>query len=157
MSNPQEITVSTRGRPKKDAAPLKKGRSSWKPASVTEVINKEDGYRYRWANKNPDNLAKKEAEGWETVSKITSDKSLNVPSGKINDGANLSSIQEKHDVILQRLPEELALERDDYYQSETNRRTAGLTAHVKKEIGKEGAASHGEITISSRTGTQVID
>lgn len=157
MSNPQDILVSTRGRPKKDAAPLKKGRSSWKPASVTEVINKEDGYRYRWANKNADNLAKKAAEGWETVSGITGDNANPLSSGRINDGKNLSSTQEKHDVILQRIPEDLALERDDYYQSETQRRTAGLTAHVKKEINKGGAPAHGNITISSRMGEQVID
>lgn len=155
MSN--DISVSTRGRPKKDATPLKKGRSTWKPASVTDVINKEDGYRYRWANKTADNLAKKEAEGWETVSSLQSDRVSPTDSGKINEGRSLSSVYEKHDVILQRIPEESALARDAYYQEETQRRTSGLTAHVKKEINKGGAPSHGEITISSRTGTQIID
>lgn len=145
--------MSKLGRP-----PLKKGNTSWKPASVTDVTNKEDGYRYRWSNKNPDNLAKKEAEGWETVSKLTSDKAT--PSNdRIQDGKNLSSAYEKHDVILQRIPEELAQGRDEYFQNETQRRTAGLTAHLKKEIKDKGgnAPVHGDITISSRQGTQVIE
>ena len=77
--------------------------------------------------------------------------------GRIEEGAKLTSIYEKHDLVLQRIPEERALERDAYYNNETERRTAGLTAHIKKDLGKEGAASHGDITISSRNGTNVID
>lgn len=139
------------GRPKQDS--LKKGNSSWKPASVTEVINKEPGYRYRWANKHPDNLAKKKLEGWETVSGIMSDNSV-APEPRINDGKPLSSIHEKHDLILQRIPEEVAKERDRYHDELNERRIEGLTAHVKEDLRKEGAASHGEITISSRRGAQ---
>lgn len=148
MEEPKRI-----GRP-----PLKKGKPSWKPASVTDVVDKEDGYRYRWSNKDGDNLAKKEAEGWETVSRLTSDKAK--PSEeRFQDGKNLSSTYEKHDVVLQRIPEELASERDAYFQNETQRRTAGLTAHLKKEIKEKGANApvHGNITISSRSGTQVIE
>lgn len=138
--------------------PLKKGKASWKPASVTDVTEKEDGFRYRWSNKGADNLAKKEAEGWETVSRLSSDKSK--PSeDRIQDGKNLSSTYEKHDVILQRIPEELAEGRDEYFNNETQRRTAGLTAHLKKEMKEKGggATIHGDITISSRKGTQVIE
>lgn len=142
------------GRPKQEA--LKKGNSSWKPASVTDVANKEAGYRYRWSGKTPDNLAKKQAEGWETVSGLQSDQATPYGVGKIEDGKSLSSVYEKHDLVLQRIPEAVAQERDAYYNGETERRTAGLTAHIKKEIGKEGAETHGDITISSRNGTQVI-
>lgn len=137
--------------------PLKKGKTSWKPASVTDVVNKEDGYRYRWSNKSPDNLHKKSLEGWETVSAINGG---NISVGdRIQDGKNLSSTFEKHDVILQRIPEETAKQRDDYFDNETQRRTAGLTAHLKKEIRDKGdnAPVHGNITISSRKGTQVIE
>lgn len=143
------------GRPKQDT--LKKGNSSWKPASVTDVINKEAGYRYRWSEKSTDNLFKKQAEGWETVNGLQGDAVKPDQPNRIDGGAKMTSIYEKHDLILQRIPEDLALERDAYYNNETARRTSGLTAHVKKEIGKEGAQSHGDITISSRLGTQVID
>lgn len=131
--------------------PSKKGNSSWKPASVTEVTNKEDGYRYRWSNKTPDNLAKKQLEGWETVSAIKGDNS-EAPEPRINDGTSLTSVNEKHDVILQRIPEELAQERDGYFENVNKRRVEGLTAHIKDDLKKEGANAHGEITISSRKG-----
>jgi hypothetical protein len=136
---------------------LKKGNSSWTPASLLDVANKEPGYRYRWSNKNPDNLSKKNAEGWETVSAIQSPTTQAVENNYINDGKQLTSVTQKHDCILQRIPEEVALERDAYYNNESERRIAGLTAHVKKDLGKAGAVTHGDITISSRKGTQVIE
>lgn len=140
--------------------PLKKGKSSWKPASVTDVIDKEDGYRYRYIRKDADNVSKKEAEGWEVVSRgLSSDKSKPLEE-RFQDGKQLTSTYEKHDLILTRIPEETALERDAYYNNETQRRTMGLTAHLKKEINKatgNRADTHGNITISSRQGTQIIE
>lgn len=135
---------------------IKKGKPTWKPASVTDVVDKEEGYRYRWCNKDADNLAHKAVEGWETVSRLSSDKAKPTEE-RMLDGKNLSSTYEKHDVLLMRIPEELAQERDAYFANESQRRTAGLTAHLKKEVAKVGAGTHGEITISSRQGTQVIE
>jgi hypothetical protein len=129
------------------SAPLKKGKSSWKPASVTDVTNKEAGYRYRWVNKDPDNLAKKAAEGWENVPESDS---AQASEPRIEDGKSLTSVNEKRDVILQRIPEELALERDAYMNDKSAKRMSGLTAHIKKDLSKEGADMHGDITISSR-------
>lgn len=143
--------ISKRGRPK-----LKKGKSSWTPASLNEFSDKEDGYRYRMSRKDPDNLAKKAQEGWETVSKLNADTKYDDPE-RIEDGKGLTSVLEGRDWVLQRIPEETAKKRDEYYNGETERRVSGLTAHVKKEIGKTGGQAHGEITISSRNGTQVID
>ena len=139
------------GRPKSQKLELKKGKPSWKPASVTDVTNKEPGYRYRWANKLADNLAKKVAEGWETVSGITSDRAKAVDDGKIDSGNRLTSGYEKHDVILQRIPEEIAQERDAYHNDKVRKQTLGLTSHFKNEIRDKGgnAPVHGEITISS--------
>lgn len=148
-SNPQENT------PKQGA--LKKGRPSWTPASLNEFTGKEDGYRYRMSRKEANNLAKKAAEGWENVSSVQGANTKHVDTGRMDDGVNLTSVQEGHDWVLQRIPEDLAQGRDEYYNGESQRRVQGLTAHVKKEIGREGAATHGDITISSRMGTQVID
>lgn len=144
----------------KSTNPPKKGRPSWKPASVTDVANKEPGYRYRWSNKTPDNLAKKEAEGWETVSGVTSDQAQAVSDHKMDSGKNLTSVHEKRDVILQRIPEETAQQRDAYMNEKTQKRTLGLTAHLKKEIRTNAgnAPLHGNITISSlKGGEQIID
>lgn len=148
------IEVRKPGRP----PAVKKGKTSWKPASVTDVVDKEDGYRYRWSNKDADNLHRKQAEGWETVSPLSSDKASPAEE-RFQDGKKLTSINEKHDCVLQRIPEELAQERDAYFNEQSARRTAGLTSHLKKEMKDKGgnAPVHGDITISSRLGTQVID
>lgn len=144
------------GRPKQEDT-LRKGHSSWKPASLNEFTDKEPGYRYRMVNKDPNNLAKKKQEGWETVSGIQSSQtSHEPPPNKIEYGKPLTSVNEGHDWILQRIPEDLAQGRDAYFNAETERRTAGLTAHIKNDLSKEGAGMHGDITISSRKGMQTI-
>lgn len=149
-----------RGNPnwiKSEGESVKKGKRSWKPASLNEFDNKEPGYRYRMVRKDPDNLAKKESEGWEKVSAIQGSKTEHNDPQRINEPKRLTSVQEGKDWVLARMPEELAQERDDYYQNETNRRVAGLTAHMKKETAAQGTNTHGNITISSRTGTQIIE
>lgn len=162
MSEQQAVSSEKKavGRPKQSESRqtvLKKGNSSWQPASILDVTDKEPGYRYRWSSKTADNLAKKQAEGWETVSGVQSPKTQATENNYISDGGKLTSVTEKHDCILQRLPESVAEQRDEYYNNESQRRVAGLTAHIKKDLGKEGAAAHGDITISSRHGTEVYD
>jgi len=137
------------GRPKQE---LKKGASSWKPASVTDVVGKDPDYTYRWAHKDPTNLQKKQDEGWEYVNGLSSDKTQ-ATEGRITDGHRMTSVHEKHDLILMRMPNETAQSRHDYYNAESERRVAGLTAHIKKDLAKEDAATHGSITVSSRQGT----
>lgn len=134
--------------------PIKKGTSSWKPAGITDVLDKEPGYRYRFCNKDTDNLAKKYAEGWEPVSALTDKSKLTENS---NEAKPLTSMHERRDTILCRIPEEVALERDDYHNNLVARSESVLTAHVKQELGKEGAGSHGKITISSRKGTSTME
>jgi hypothetical protein len=138
---------------------VKKGKPSWKPASLNEFFDKEPGYRYRMVRKDPTNLAKKAAEGWETVSGIQSAQTAHDAPGRVHDGKPLTSVQEGHDWVLQRLPEDLAQGRDEYHAEKANRQVRGLTAHLKKEMRDKGgdAPVHGDITISSRKGTQVLE
>lgn len=142
------------GRPKQD--PLKKGSPSWKPASLNKFSNLDPDYRYRMIRKDEENLAKKSQEGWEIVSGIHSSQTEHLSPGRIGDHQPLTSVTEGRDWILGRMPEETAKARDAYWSSENDRRTAGLTSHIKKDLAKEGAAMHGEITISSRKGTATI-
>ena len=135
---------------------VKHGKASWKPASLNEFNNKEDGYRYRMMRKDAENLSKKTQEGWETVSGINGSSTKHMETGRTGD-TKMTSVQEGRDWVLGRIPEEMALERDAYYENETKRRTAGLTAHIKRELQNSGASAHGEITISTRNGVQVID
>lgn len=154
-----EQQVRRAGRPPKQTigAGIKKGKPVWKPASAMEVINKEPGYRYRWANKTADNLSKKELEGWETVNGLQADGSRHMDSGRIDDGKPMTSISERHDCLLMRMPEELGEARDEYMRHKTEQRTRALTAHLKEAAREEGTAMHGEITISSRKGVQTIE
>lgn len=158
MSN---IEARGPGRPPKQnqsiGASIKKGKPTWKPASAMEVLNKEPGYRYRWSNKLPDNLAKKDLEGWETISGLQGDRSKHVDADRIQDGKPMTSIRERHDCVLQRIPEELAEARDEYMNNRTELRTQALTAHVKDAAGKLGVTKHGKITISSLQEEQFIE
>ena len=138
---------------------IKKGKPSWKPASLNEFEGKEEGFRYRMVNKDPKNLSKKTQEGWETIGGITSGSQIkHEEPGRINDAKPLTSVVEGNDWLLMRLPEEKALERDAYFENESDRRVKGLTSHIKQEMRDKagGASVHGEITISSRKGTQTI-
>lgn len=157
MNEQVEAEPKKAGRPPKAQAPLKKGNSSWQPASLNEFTNKEPGFRYRMSRKDANNLSKKSQEHWETVSDLNGAKTKHIGSGRMDDGASLSSVQEGHDWVLQRIPEEIAQSRDDWHNAETARRTSGLTAHVKKDLAKEGARTHGSITISSLKGDQIIE
>jgi hypothetical protein len=159
----QEQGVRRPGRPAKsqnEQAPVKKGKPTWKPANVTDVVHKDPGKRYRLLNKDPDNLAKKMAEGWEIESGINASGAAMTPGSDINSGKKLTSTYERRDVILASMPEELAQERDAYMNGITERRTLGLTAHLKKEVRTNAgnAPIHGKITIGSlKQGEQVID
>jgi hypothetical protein len=137
--------------------PVKKGKPTWKPASVLDVVNKDPNKRYRLLNKDPDNLAKKKAEGWEIETGLTSGNAELNPDGSQATGKNLTSAYERRDVILASMPEELAQARNDYFSNVTQTRTAGLTDHLKKELNKEGAGTHGSIKISSLKGEQIIE
>lgn len=147
--------------PKKRSNPnfFKKGKASWKPASLNEFFNKEPGYHYRMASKDPTIQAQRAQEGWENVSKISSPQTSHDEPGRINDGNKLTSVVEGHDWILQRLPDELAESRIDYFNDLTERRTKGLTSHLKKEIKDKGgnAPVHGNISISTLQGEQIIE
>lgn len=137
---------------------IKKGNDTWSPANVAEIQGKEDGYRYRKIRKDPDNISKKAQEGWELVSGVNGQNTTSqAGAGRINDGTAITSVREGTDWVLGRMPEEEAQKRDAYFNNESKRRIAGLTSHLKKEMGKDGAAIHGDITISSRRGEQVID
>lgn len=133
---------------KRPESALKKGASSWKPASVTDVTNKEPGYRYRWVNKDPDNLAKKQIEQWEYVDSKAD--SAQTAQSRLEDGNSMTSVYEKKDVVLMRLPEEIAEGRDAYMNERADRRIEALKQQTQGDLNKQGAAMHGDITISSR-------
>lgn len=140
------------GRPPKEAvAPLKKGKPTWKPANVDDVFDKEAGYRYRKINKDPKNIAKKLAEGWEILSDISGQKTTQeVGYGRIDAGKAMTSVRESYDTVLARIPEDVAKERDAYINAENERRIGGLRKQAKDELGSSGAPIHGSISMEKR-------
>lgn len=138
---------------------IKKGHSTWKPANILDVFEKEDGFRYRVAEKSSRNIAKKQREGWEIVSAIASPKTGNnaVGDGQ-NLGKSLTSVLEGHDYVVMRIPEDLAKERDDYFNGESARRISALKRQTGDDLGKvgKGAPVHGSITMEKRGVRNII-
>lgn len=144
------------GRPPKNEAPLKKGNSTWKPANVLDVFDKEPGYRYRVAEKSSRNLAKKQREGWEIVSGVTDQNTGNNTGNYLDKGKPLTSVLEGYDYVIMRIPEEIAQERDAYFNVENSRRISALKRKAGEEFAKEGAPIHGSITLERKGIRNVI-
>lgn len=135
------------GRPPKadsDVAPVKKGKPTWKPANVDEVFDKQPGYRYRWARSDEDNIARKKAEQWEVDEGTTVEGGY----GRIDEGKPLTSVRKRRDAILMKIPEEIALERDEYINNKTARQIAGLKKQTQKD--SPHAPIHGSISMEKR-------
>lgn len=136
---------------------VKKGKPSWKPANVVDVIGKEPGYRYRLLEKSARNLAKKEREGWEIVSGLSNSQvETSSGYGRIDDGKPLTTVHEGQDYIVGRISEDLALERDAHFNAETERKMSALRKQTKDDLGKSDAPIHGSISIEKRGVRTVI-
>lgn len=144
------------GRPPKNPELVKKGTRSWTPSNLGDVLNKEPGYRYRWARKDQDNVAKKQEEQWETVSSLNDSASYGFPSSRPDEGRGLSGVVERRDSILMRMPEETAKQRDEYINSKTERTTRALSSQTRKDLGKN-VPMHGAITHDQRGVKTVIE
>ncbi len=167
--------VKKRGRPKQSVATnqpvsspssdkpdVKKGRKSWKPASLNVVENKQDGFRYRWVRKDKTNIAKKKREGWEEVSDMTDPGIVHESAGRMTDGTPLTTVRETHDQVLMRLDEDTAQGRDEYHNQRNAARMSGLKQHAQKEMsgafqGTGIPQVHGNVTIKRGREVTVID
>lgn len=135
-----------------DATGVKRGRPRWKPASLLDVVKKTPGYRYRWVENTPENIAKKRRERWEMAPK--EDSAQHVQPGHVQDGQPLTTVTEMREMVLMRMPEEDARERDAYIRELTRQQTVGIKKDVEDEIaraadsvGARRAAVHGKIII----------
>lgn len=135
---------------------LKKGKATWKPASVLNITGKEPGFNYRILEKSPRNLAKKQQEGWELLSGINNSNGTDNAGGNIETGKPLTSIIEGHDYVVARMPEDLAQSRQEYINNETERRSLALLQQTKADLGNTGAPIHGSITMEKRGVRTVI-
>lgn len=127
----------------------KKGTASWRPAQKLDVTGKVKGYRYRLVDKDPLNLQKKEAEGWLFVNAETGIPGTYSRPSTVSDGKSLTTENTYRELVLMALPEEVAKERDAYYNAVTDRQTAGLKSHLQSEARgvNPAAAIHGKVVI----------
>ena len=136
----------------------KKGNTSWKPASLLDIRGKDPSFRDRIVRKDDANIAKKLKEGWEFVDGTSFSKTEHVdPTGRPDLGKKLTSLQEGHDWVLMRMPEETARARDSYISEETARREMALVKQAKTDFSSDKAPVHGNITIEKRGVATVIE
>lgn len=84
----------------------------WEPASVLHVGNKDARFVYRWISK--DNAEKRAAEGWEILKGVSPDKAKG-KSLTLADGTQLDSCVIVRNLVLARMPKEMAESRNEYY------------------------------------------
>jgi hypothetical protein len=125
---------------------VKKGKPTWRPARRLDVNDKDPNFSYRWLDsRDPGNIEKKQAEGWQVVSKLTSDKS--VPADGTTAPTTLLGVRE---LTLGRMPKEMAEARNAYFQKDTAERTKALGGKLRSDLNNRGGAtaeSYGKIVI----------
>lgn len=154
-----ELEQAITGRTRKE--PVKKGTTSWTPSNLGEVINKEPGFRYRWARNDPDNVAKKHAEGWETVNGTTnSSTTAKFSSSRLDEPSQMTSTPMRRDAVLMRLDDDgvdsTAQQRDRYHNEKVEKLEKRIYAGTKKElVSDSGAPIHGNLT-KERKGVRTV-
>ncbi|RJO72856.1 MAG: hypothetical protein C4523_02475 [Myxococcales bacterium] len=109
---------------------------------MLDVVRKVPGFRYRWVSKDPANMDKKQREGWAHVNQMTGLEGEHIAPGNAADGKPLTSLKEYRDLTLMAMPEEMAQERDRYFQEKTLAQTAGLKKRAE-EANEDNARKYG--------------
>ena len=100
-------------------------------------IDKEPGWRYRWVRKDQVNRRLAEGNGWEFVRDVSL---KDQPETLSMDGAN-----HYRNLILMRLPEDLAQQRDQFYVDKFNRRLrASAAGSSLNDLTRRASAGLGE-------------
>ena len=98
--------------------PIKhKATTPWRPARKLDIPEhfKNPAFTYRWCDKNkPGNIQRKMSEGWE-VDKELSRKLTAIATRTINDGSPLDGTAQVAELVVMRMPKEMAASRSEYY------------------------------------------
>ena len=125
----------------------------WKPAKLLDSVSglDEENYRYRWRSKDPARLQKAIAEGWEIVNTLEGDKIRHQRPDLLIDGSSISkTLTEYRELIMMRMPIELARAREQHYENLTESRVEAIESSVKEDAEKFGATIHGSIKPEAR-------
>ena len=110
-------------------------RKPWAPPSMLDAPPAPDGYRHRWIRvetrgfDDQKNISAKMREGWELV-RADEYPDFELPvisSGKYEGVFGVGGL------ILARLPEETARERDDYFRTRSNEQMQAVDADLMRE------------------------
>lgn len=124
----------------------KKGARSWVPAAPLGIKAKDPTNRLRWVHAEPANMLKKRAEGWERATR--SDAVHDRPNGVESGVGAPADVLEYRDMVLMKLPEDVAREREAYYRTQAQQQLSGLQSRAKTEIRRQtGATVDGSIQI----------
>lgn len=148
------------GRPPKEHI-IKKGAKSWTPSNLGDLLEKEPGYRYRWVRNEPDNISKKEAEGWQFVNGTNSPKTKgSFSASRLDEPSQMTSTPTRRDAVAMRLDDQdedsTAKQRDKYHNDKVKRLEKRIYAGTKKDLASEaGAPIHGNLT-TERNGVRTV-
>lgn len=128
--------------------PRKKGNPTWAPASKLDMSNKDPKFRYRWVDRDSQNIEKKEAEGWRFVNKETGIPGEHDRPDLVEDGNPLDSTKTYRELVAMALPEEIGEARDAWVESQTRKQTISIKDRLQKEVAQGGNAEvHGKLVI----------
>lgn len=127
---------------------------SWAPARVLDIPEKlkDPRFVYRWASKlGIGRVQKLIAEGWEIDTELST-KLCNLLPKTIEDGSSLDSTTQRRELVVMRLPKELAKVRNEYYQ----KRCGDTIASAEDKLKKTGF-SYGIISTNVTKGMKKTD
>jgi hypothetical protein len=104
----------------------------WAPASVLTVPEqyKMSGWRYRWVSKNrPGRIQKMKEEGW-IIDQELGKKIQGEVARTIEDGTPVDSTTQMRELIIMRIPEHLAKQREKYYANQSARKTEAASLEL---------------------------
>jgi hypothetical protein len=133
----------------------------WKPASKLGIVARPEGHRVRWCEDTPQNIAKKKAEGWEILNKAKFPELNNTEFDvSTTDSKGLTNtIIKRNELVAMIIPEELALERDEYFKQETQNQTKQALSNeqVKKLISANDRRASKNVVSINPQGISEID
>ena len=119
-----------------EVQPVKKGRPSWRPAHMLDLVKKTPGFRYRFCNNQPDNLEKKWSEGWRLVNRATG-----AMAEHYEEYAQITGGLTYRGMVVMALPEELAKEREAFFDKKTRQQTASIKQKLQTQIDEAADAA----------------
>ncbi len=108
----------------------------WQPVKLLDIPSqlKDPNFVYRGCNTNAlGNIRKKEAEGWEIDKELS--KKMKQTQRTVLDGNGLDGTLQIRELLIMRMPKEIAESRAKYYADKSNEAIISAKDHYKAEVG----------------------